>query len=270
LVIERTKVFNITYRPIESLIVIVGETKPTEKAVILITFVIEHQIELSHIENENAKISKSIEVKKQRIKSDAVEEVLVPKELLGLIIGKGGANLSYVKNEYGVGIHIIEYNDEENREYTETEIPEDKALIRIFGKDPEWVSQAKKVIYLQRVNIPIEFDKIDYTRGYQNSIINDIKEKSGCVKVFMHDPETKSSTEGILEVIGNEDSIESLKMLLQTHLEYFNSYQEKDQTSRDLSKQMNKINSNYGDAYYGGEGHKSQGNPNAKRRNKKY
>ena len=268
-VISKTGVYNASYRPIENQFVVIGERKPVEKAAILVSFIIDHQCELIQLENENIKMSKNIENKRQKIKSDSVEEVLVPKELLGLIIGKGGANLSFVKQEYGVGIHIIETNDEESKEFTETQIPEDKALIRIYGKDAKWVKMAKSYIYLQRTSIPIEAAKIDYLKGYQNQIINDIKEKSGCVKVFVHDPE-KNGTEGLIEVIGNDDAIDSLKLLLEQHLSYFGAYQEKEDTNRELSKQMNKINSNYGDAFYANEGYKNQGATNQRRRNKKY
>lgn len=267
-IISKTNVYNVSYRPVENEIVIIGKQKPVQRASILVTFVIDHQHELIQLENENIKISKNIESKRLKIRGNSVEEVLVPKDLLGLIIGKQGVNISYVKQEFGVGIHIVEPSDEDVREYTETEIPEDKALIRIFGKEQKWVKLAKREIYLQKVNLPIEADKVDYVKGYQNSIVNDIKEKSRCVKVFVHDPE-KGSNEAIIEAIGNEDAIENLKMLLETHLGFYSTYQSKENTNRELSKQMNKINTNYADAFYGNEGYKNQGNANNRRRNKK-
>ena len=267
---NKTKVYGISYRPEESQIVIIGELKAVNKAKMLVDFIIAHQIDLTAIDGDISKTSKTIESKKQKIKSDAIEEILVPKELLGLIIGKGGSNISYVKQEFGVGIHIIEHNEEDSKEFTEQDIPEDKALIRISGKDHNLVLAAKREIHLQRITIPIDADKIDYVKGYSNVIINDIKEKSKCVKVFLHDPE-RNSNEGILEVIGNEDSLEDLEMLLETHMGYFNTYQEKDITSRELSKQMNKISSSYAETSYGNEGQgKAQGNQNQRRRNKKY
>lgn len=270
LAISKSKVYNITYRPEESKIVIIGELKPVSKAKILVEFIVAHQLDLTVIDGENSKVSKNIEIRKQKIRSDNIEEILVPKELLGIIIGKSGSNISYIKQEFGVGIHIIEHNQEDTKEYTEIEIPEDKALIRISGKDPKSVNLAKREIYLQRIMIPIEADKIDYIKGYQNVIINDIKEKSRCVKVFLHDPE-QNEEEGMLEAIGNEDSLEDLEMLLETHLSYFNTYKEKENTSRELSKQMNKISTNYADGGYGNEGQgKSQGGQNQRRRNKKY
>lgn len=270
-IISKSKAYNVSYRPVENLIVCVGETKPVDKASILAKFVVDHQCELIHLENENTKISKSIESKRQKIKSEAVEEVFVPKELVGLIIGKGGANITYVKQEYGVGIHIIEHDSENHREFTETEIPEDKALIRIFGKDPKWVKAAKKEIYLEKETIEVDASKIDYVRGYQNSILNDMKEKSKCVKIFVHEAK-KGAEIGYIEVIGNEDSIEKFKLLLDTHLSYFGTYQEKETENRELTSAMKKINNNYGEAFYQTDGgYKNQGGQNAKKnRGKKY
>lgn len=251
----------------------VGDKKPVEKAAILVAFIVDHQRELFHLDSENVKISKSLDSKRHKIKSEAVEEVLVPKELLGLIIGKGGSNLQYVKQEYGVGVHIIESSSEESQEYTETEIPEGKALIRIYGKDSKWVKQAVKDIHLQKVNIPIEADKVSYCKGFQNQIVNDMKEKSGCLKVFIHDAE-QGSEEAIIETIGNEDSLERLRLLLDTHLGYFEDYRQKEDVNRDLNKQMNKLNQNYGvGGYYQSEGNKSQGpgqGPNQRRAKKQW
>lgn len=264
-VISKTGVYNISFRPEDKEIVIVGESKPVDKATILTTFVIDHQVELGQLELENLKILKSIETKRHKIKGESVEEVLVPKELLGLIIGKSGANLTYVKQEYGVGIHILEHDSEDAKEFTNTDIPEDKALIRIYGKDPEWVTAAKSFMFLQRITYPIEADKIDYVKGYQNTIVNDIKEKSGCVKLFIHDPE-KGSNEGLVEAIGNEEALERLQLLMDTHMEYYGTHQDKQNKNRELTKQASKYNT-YGEAFYAA---KPQGAPDARRRNKKY
>jgi predicted PilT family ATPase len=246
----------------------VGEKKPVEKSAVLVAFIVEHQCELLQLDNENIKISKNLDSKRQKIKSEAIEEVFVPKDLLGLIIGKGGSNLQYVKQEYGVGVHIIESSSEESQEYTETEIPEGKALIRVYGKDPKWVKQAVKDIFLQKVNITIEADKVAYCKGFQNQIVNDMKEKSGCVKVFIHEAE-QGSEEAIIETIGNEDSLERLRMLLDTHLSYFEDYRQKEDVNRDLNKQMNKLNQNYGGGYYPNDANKSQG-PSQRRGKKQW
>jgi len=267
-IIQKTKAYNVSFRPKENNIVVVGEKKPVEKSAVLVAFIVEHQCELLQLDNENIKISKNLDSKRQKIKSEAIEEVFVPKDLLGLIIGKGGSNLQYVKQEYGVGVHIIESSSEESQEYTETEIPEGKALIRVYGKDPKWVKQAVKDIFLQKVNITIEADKVAYCKGFQNQIVNDMKEKSGCVKVFIHEAE-QGSEEAIIETIGNEDSLERLRMLLDTHLSYFEDYRQKEDVNRDLNKQMNKLNQNYGGGYYPNDANKSQG-PSQRRGKKQW
>lgn len=233
----------------------------------MVSFIIAHQTDLAQIDSENLRLNKNLEAKRQKAKNDAVEEILVDKDFIGMIIGKGGSNISYIKQEFGVGVQIIENREDENKE-SEQEIPQDKALIRIYGKDAKGVNKAKREIFIQRVNIPIEASKIEYVKGYQNSAINDIREKSKCFKVFLHDPE-KNSKDGILEVIGNEDSIENLKSLLDTHMSYYKTYQEKDNTARELDKKLNKINSNYVDATDEGEGQTKKPQANRKR-NKKY
>jgi hypothetical protein len=265
-IIQKTGVYNLTFRPKENIVSILGEKKPVEKACILMKFIIDHQYELVQLDNENLSLLKSIESRKQKIKSDYIEEVLVPKEFLGLIIGKQGSNITYIKQEYNVGVQIIETNEDPNAELTETEIPEGKALVRIIGRDSKWVKQAKKDIYLQKKTYEIDADKVDYFKGFQNSIVNDMKEKSGCLKMFIHDPEPNSE-KTIIESIGNEDSLERLELLLDEHLSYYGKYQEKENQSRDLTKQYNKMNVGYAD-YYQPEGHKSQ-NQN-RRWNKKY
>lgn len=267
---NKSKVYNVSYRPKDNKIVIVGTHKEVNKASILLNFIIDHQWELVELENENQKMSKNLESKKQKVmKSDSLEEVLVPKDLLGLIIGKGGANIAYVKQEFQVGIHILEHEDEDHKDYTETHIPEDQALIRIYGKDPKWVKLAKKEIHLIRTFVPIPADKVEYVKGYQNAIINDMKEKSRCIKLFVQDPENKSSKESFIEVIGNEEATDNFKMLLETHLGYYDTYKEKEAESAELNKQFTKYNTNYGEGYQGGDANRGGYNNQAnKRRNK--
>jgi len=264
-VISRTGIYNASFRPEEKEIVLIGEKKPVDRAEILVSFIIEHQKDLAQIDNDNEKILKNIETKKSKIKSQAVEEVLVPKELLGIIIGKSGANLNFIKQEYNVNIQIIEANSEEAHSYTDTVIPENKALVRIFGSNQSWVKEAKAYICINRNTYPIEKDKIDYIRGYKNSILNDMKEKSGCVKIFVHEPKG-GSNEGMIEVIGNEESLENLRLLMETQMEYFETYKHKENENIELRTQENKYNS-YGDNFFTNEDHK--GNSNSHRRRNK-
>lgn len=265
-VISRVGLYNASFRPEEKEIVLIGEKKPVDRGAILTAFVIDHQKDLASIEMENKKILKNIENKKSKIKSQAVEEVLVPKELLGIIIGKSGANITYVKQEYGVNIHIVEENSENTKDYTDTIIPEDKALIRIYGSNQSWVKEAKSYICISRNTYPIEAKKIDYFKGYKNSILSDMKEKSGCVKIFVHDPE-KGSDQGLIEAIGNEESLESLRLLMETHMEYYETYRNKENETRELSRQESKYN-NYGEVFYDNGGQRD-GNGQGRRRIKR-
>ena len=266
-IISKSNVYNVSYRPNENKIVIVGPAKETNRATIMLDFIMDHQNELIELAIQNEQMSKSLETKRQKImKSDSVEEVVVPKDLLGLIIGKGGANISYIKQEYDVGIHIIEHGEEDYKDYTETVITEEEALIRIYGNNPKWVKMAKKEIYLQRIFHPIPADKVDFIKGYQNSIINDMKEKSGCVRLYVQDPESKKAKTSQIEVIGNEEAIENFKILLETHLNYYDTYQSREYENAELNKQYNKINSNYGESYQGGD--KDYYNQGYKKRNK--
>jgi len=267
-VISRTGIYNATFRPEEKELVLIGEKKGVDKAGILVSFIIDHQKDLAQIEHENKKMVKNIESKKSKIKGESVEEVLVPKELLGIIIGKAGANIAFVKQKYGVNIHIIEGEDEDVNEYTNTEIPEDKALIRLFGNEKSWVKEAKSYICLSKNSYPIEGKKVDYFKGYQNAIVNDMKEKSGCVRVFVHDP-VKGSSQGVIEAIGNEESLENLRLLMETHMSYYDTYQEKETERVELSKQEGKYNS-YGEVFYHSDTHNQPNRRRPRRGNKDY
>mmetsp|Transcript_17278 Transcript_17278/g.19313 ORF Transcript_17278/g.19313 Transcript_17278/m.19313 type:complete len:248 (+) Transcript_17278:470-1213(+) len=235
----------------------IGEKKPVDRAHTLTKFIIDHQIEIRELDNENNKLLKNIESRRNKVRGELVEEVLVPRDLLGIIIGKAGANIAFVKQEYGVGIHILECDTEDYKEYTDIEIPEDKALLRIYGNEKEWVLEAKNYIQFKKVSYPIEEEKIEYVKGYQNSIINDIKEKSGCVKIFVRDP-IQGTHQGTIEAIGNEEALVKLNIILDTHMEYYDTHQDKIGQQRVLSKQQSKYNS-YGDVFHGKEGANKRG-----------
>ncbi|CAI2366375.1 unnamed protein product [Moneuplotes crassus] len=256
-VIAKTGIYNASFRPEDAEIVFIGEKKPVDRAIVLISFVIDHQKDLAQIDINHNNIAKSIENKKAMIKNQAVEEVLVPRDVLGIIIGKAGANLNFIKQEYKVNIQIIEADAEDVHDYTDTIIPENKALIRIFGNNRNWVAEAKSYICINKNTYPIEKDKIDYFRGYKNSILNDMKERSGCVKIFVHDP-IKGSNEGEIEAIGNEESLENLRLLIETHMDYYDTYQDKESENVELITQKSKYNS-YGKNFYTNDDQKGAG-----------
>lgn len=70
----------------------------------------------------------------------------------------------------------------------------------------------------------------------------------------------------MLEAIGNEESLESLRLLIETHMDYYETYQRKEAENMELRSQESKYKS-YGNNFYSSEDHKGAGGN--KRRGKK-
>ena len=258
-IISKTDIYNASFRSKEKVIVLVGKEKAVKKANSLMSFVMDHQKDISLIDAENMKLQKKITDTQNKIKAESVEEVLIDKDLVGIIIGKSGATISSINQEFGVNVQIHSADDQDLYDFTDTEIPEDKALVRVIGNNRKWMKEAIDYINIRKGEFKIPKDKIEYVKGSQMVILNDLKNKSGCFRIFVHEAR-QGEDYGRLEAIGNEEALDQLKLLYEQHLEYYSTYQEKEEKGRELSKKQSKYN-NYGDSFYSLDGgYRGRGN----------
>lgn len=193
--------------------VFVGKADSVKLASHLVTIVhMKHQAELSRSHYRNRRLEQILAGDPTK---SCILEFGVDEELVGRLIGKSGHNLLRMQEQFGVKIEV--QND--------VRMPDDPSqlCVRIYGPNDETVQAARRNLDIIKVELPVPKEQIGWIlgKGYQN--LQDISRKAGLVNArFL------SSTQ-VIELQGLRDCVESAKLLIDTHADYWPVYQEMDQ-----------------------------------------
>jgi hypothetical protein len=109
-----------------------SSTDDTDSIKLIIEITIENEVGLMKIENEQKekieKVEKIENIEKEEKINEAKNKIYIDKDLVGLLIGVKGINISNIKKYFNVDIKI------------QSEIQGDKALITVIGDNEENVS----------------------------------------------------------------------------------------------------------------------------------
>lgn len=152
--------------------------------------------------DEKEKLAQQLQEQRKKVESGYRVEFPIEKDLVGLAVGKKGANIRRVKEEAGrtikvyiswliecvLGVDVIKVNDEDE-------------VVIIIGKDEDCVNQVCAYYLAQEINgkltsvqarAMLEFIRIDYDVpdgfsglliGKKGENINRLAEKSGCSRM---------------------------------------------------------------------------------------
>lgn len=187
--------------------VIIGPKASVTKAKLLLDVHLTHQVRLGQL--------------KPRVRTPTVAppstqppphslQFEIPDELVGLMIGKKGAHIQRVSKEHKVDIRVIDVPGHPERK-----------LVRIQGQPMGVMNVAKEelmpVVKRYQVENP---ELIGLILGKQKSNLDDIVQKSGLFRAFL----VTSTNE--IELIGVKESVENAILLLDSHIEYFDQFNE--------------------------------------------
>merc|ERR1740121_1422972 len=153
--------------------------------------------------------------KAKNFSTGAKEVFSVDSSLVGRIIGKKGENISRIRDELEVNIHIPEKSSGDGHGGDRG-----TSTITITGSSSEAVRKAREQIEYITVRIPIDPDQVGWIvgRGFQN--LNEITEKAELMQA-RYDDRSQS-----IELCGLRHQVEDAKLMLSVHLDYLNVYQD--------------------------------------------
>ena len=172
-------------------------------------------------------------------------EFEVPADALGLIIGKGGANLTRVEEMTGVERIVID---------------KDTLCVRIKGA-PSAVAKARAELEFVVDRIPIQPSQAAYVVGQGGATITDIRTRSRVAQIDVlpkgsplprmgSDARPDRSRAGPLEIIilGRRSAVATARMLYEAHLEAVTTASELQAQVAELGQQLQDMDIAYGDA----------------------
>jgi hypothetical protein len=167
------------------------------------------------------------------------------KAFIGLMIGKGGARIREAESSTGCQIRV-----------------DNTGVVSISGPSPDAVEQARELMELKEVEIPMEPSSASLLRRFPQKL-RELREQSECpVLSLLHDDEQGRD---FLRLVGTASTLSSARVLLDITLEYVSKQQEILERDSSLRQQLNSLQYNYGEQQRFGRGG-PQGRPNRGRR----
>ena len=149
--------------------------------------------------------------------------------MIGLVIGKGGANVNSVKEQTGVERIVVD--------------PEE-GVVRVVGHAKEDVERAGEMLEYAMEKLTLESEDVGSllapSQSGRSVVLNEIRDKAGLVRAQLTDDRST------LELIGTKVAVKSAMMLVKTRLEYRKKISQTQQETDSYYREAADIDYSYG------------------------
>mmetsp|Transcript_21682 Transcript_21682/g.42589 ORF Transcript_21682/g.42589 Transcript_21682/m.42589 type:complete len:858 (-) Transcript_21682:1312-3885(-) len=186
---------------------------------------LKHQVEYQLRKQQTERMEEDLRATNAEFESGQRVEFSIPENLIGLVIGKGGARVTKVKEETGVERVFVDTNSR---------------VVRIRGRDPEAVKKARAMLEYVEVAMPLTQGQARIVIGERRRNIAEITRKSGCVNITVE-------KDHFLRFVGTKSCVRLAQDLVETHLDYEEKITRLRKDELQIQKQLSKIDADFRD-----------------------
>lgn len=114
--------------------------------------------------------------------------------------------------------------------------------VRLYGENISVLSKVKQEIELREETYEFSNDKAEYVKGQKYQNLTSFKENAGLVNLFM---KKENDNISVLRAVGNEESLENFRLILDTHMGFYDQFREKHYQAFRGNKETSKTNKGY-------------------------
>ena len=224
----------------DSLVVTAGSSEVVETAQLLLETLVGQQLQLQRRFGLKDRLADDVSRVQAEIEAGLRCEFTVDPELLGLVIGSGGANVRRVTEETKVDRIVIDRQ---------------ASVVRIVGHRAEDVARARELLEVCSLYVPIPEDKVGYIVGKEGKNINEIISRSGLV------PPGAASMDrerGAMRVQGSRAACEKARLLINAQLEFLKQAEREQVEVETMRRELESMQTSWGEdstvVYRGGGG----------------
>ena len=208
-----------------------------------------HQIDINRLEQRNVQLGSYLEATQVEVDQGLRVEFPIPRQLLGVAIGSGGANIKSVLEKTGVDKIVIddEVSDVcgKGPQNGLRQCVSQELVIRIVGKSKEAVQRARELMEFRTETISVSDPYLEQvTRPFGNGNFNklrEIQQSSRALSVSQGDGANPS-----IEIMGQKSAVETAVLLLQTDYNYFKKFNSLNAEKQQIQSELRKLDQLYG------------------------
>ena len=216
-VISKSKVVAMSIDPKEARVKIIGAEKNIARAKMLLELHGKHVNDMTGLQQERERLAAKLANERERLETGLRLDFHVDKSLVGLVVGKGGKNMSNAKRIAGVD---------------RVEIDPTGPRVVVYGPTQEALDAARDMLEFVAERIPVEPKQVGWLIGRDGRNFKELQEKTKVVRLSVD----KATNEVV--VVGTKSSVEAARDYMETHLQYLDDFENEQQESDKLRSEL--------------------------------
>jgi len=201
---------------------LMGDSQAVRKGQLLLEVHVKHQKELINILDRKQRKLKELNSRREQYANQVHVEFQVGADLIGLLIGKKGENIQRVMKKHHVEVSVIDG-------------PADMKTIRVSGETSQQVQDARDELEYVNQDYQVDPKMIGWLLGKKMQNVLEIQQKSGIYRARFN------QDRGVLVLCGSRQAIEDAVVLLDSHMQYYEIYQEHDRQEFAISRDLHTL-----------------------------
>ncbi|KAL3902795.1 MAG: hypothetical protein SGPRY_011922 [Prymnesium sp.] len=199
---------------------LIGVAKATTKAKMLLELHIRHQTDKLRIASERALLATKLEAEKEKVMTGARVEFPISRDVIGLVVGKGGKNI--VDTQKATGVDRVEVDPQGPR-------------VIIVGPTQDSVEAARELLEFVTERVDVKPEQIGWLIGRGGKHFKEMQEKTKVSRINL------DKTLGQVVLVGTRTSVEAAMLYMETHLQYLPEFENETQESDKLRQELRNI-----------------------------
>ena len=199
---------------------LIGSTKALQMGKMLLELHMKHQGDMTRIHSANEVLQKKLESKRLAREKGVRIQFPVPKNLIGLVVGKAGKNIKDVKQATKVD---------------SIEVDQNGPSIIVTGPTEQSVEDAREMLEFVEEKMPVKTEQVGWLIGRGGKNFKELQEKTKVTRLNVD----KNTNTVIL--VGNKTAVAAAQLYITTHLEYLAEYDKELSESEALRKELRQV-----------------------------
>uniref|UniRef100_A0A7S0J573 K Homology domain-containing protein n=1 Tax=Calcidiscus leptoporus TaxID=127549 RepID=A0A7S0J573_9EUKA len=221
-VCAKSRLVSFTLDRRSSQVKMLGTEKAIASAKMLVDLHGRHVNDMQRMHTEREQLASKLQSEKDKLTTGHRVQFPIERELIGMVVGKGGRCLADAKKASGVDFINISPSGSQ-------------PLVSIIGPTQDSVEAARELLEFVTENVPVETEQIGWLIGRGGRNFKDLQERTKVTRLNID----KAKKQVVL--VGTRTTVEAAKLYMETHLQFLNEFESERSESEKLRKELRGI-----------------------------